>query len=373
VVGPFPWSALPRVDRRAGHLARAATAWLRGRRALGAGHVVERRGGAVRVGPSATTALGLGEVRLGGTALLGGAALAARLADPTAAAAAIRGDGLRGFVVAPGALVRAVAQAVLDGPDELPAPRPPTVTERAVLVVAVAAILDELEVAVEVEPCDLSGPEVAAALGEAALVEVAVAAPRATVAVVLPPAAVLAPPRVPLPVLIAEGPGGRDAVPVHLAVVLARARLAPAALANLRVRDVLVARRPAAPPGPPAGAGPAPRPVELALGRGGLLGALALSAGRVTVRSSYCRADPMDETLGDDATVDVAVAVGDLRLSVRELLELAPGQVLALGHPVGSAVELRVGPRVIARGELVDVDGEVGVRVTSLEAAGGPP
>jgi flagellar motor switch/type III secretory pathway protein FliN len=75
----------------------------------------------------------------------------------------------------------------------------------------------------------------------------------------------------------------------------------------------------------------------------------------------------MDETLGDDATLEVAVAIGDLRLSVRSLLELAPGQVLELGKPLGSQVELRVGARVVARGELVDVDGGVGVRVLAIE------
>ena len=113
--------------------------------------------------------------------------------------------------------------------------------------------------------------------------------------------------------------------------------------------------------------------VRLPIGRGAVTAALAPSGGRVTVLTPYQR-DPMDETLADDASLDVAVAVGDLRLSVRALLELAPGQVLELGKPLGSQVELRVGSRVVARGELVDVDGGVGVRVLAIEPlSSGPP
>jgi flagellar motor switch/type III secretory pathway protein FliN len=40
--------------------------------------------------------------------------------------------------------------------------------------------------------------------------------------------------------------------------------------------------------------------------------------------------------------------------------------VLGLSRAAGAAVELVTGERVIARGELVDVDGELGVRVTAL-------
>jgi flagellar motor switch/type III secretory pathway protein FliN len=37
-----------------------------------------------------------------------------------------------------------------------------------------------------------------------------------------------------------------------------------------------------------------------------------------------------------------------------------------LGRPLGGPVELRAGGRLLARGELCDVEGEVGVRVTEV-------
>jgi flagellar motor switch/type III secretory pathway protein FliN len=53
-------------------------------------------------------------------------------------------------------------------------------------------------------------------------------------------------------------------------------------------------------------------------------------------------------------------------MSVAELLALAPGAVIGLGRPLGAPVELCAGEKLLARGELVDVDGELGVKVTEL-------
>jgi flagellar motor switch/type III secretory pathway protein FliN len=82
-------------------------------------------------------------------------------------------------------------------------------------------------------------------------------------------------------------------------------------------------------------------------------------------------ADPNDvnETLTDaalDAPVVVRVELGVVSLSARRWAELRPGDVLSTGQPLGEAVLLRVAGRAVARGELVDVDGSVGVRVREV-------
>jgi flagellar motor switch/type III secretory pathway protein FliN len=46
------------------------------------------------------------------------------------------------------------------------------------------------------------------------------------------------------------------------------------------------------------------------------------------------------------------------------VLGLAPGAVLTLGGARSALVALRVGGETRAEGELVDVDGDLGVRVT---------
>lgn len=68
----------------------------------------------------------------------------------------------------------------------------------------------------------------------------------------------------------------------------------------------------------------------------------------------------------DDVPVELAVRLAELTLSAREILELAPGAIVTLGRAPGAAVELVSAGRVVARGDLVQVDGELGLRVREL-------
>ena len=67
-----------------------------------------------------------------------------------------------------------------------------------------------------------------------------------------------------------------------------------------------------------------------------------------------------------DVPVELVVELARIDLSLSELAALRPGEVLATGRAIGEHVVLRAGERVIARGELVDIEGEVGVRVLEL-------
>jgi type III secretion system YscQ/HrcQ family protein len=69
-----------------------------------------------------------------------------------------------------------------------------------------------------------------------------------------------------------------------------------------------------------------------------------------------------------DAPVIVRVEVGSVTLSAREWMALQPGDVLSCGQPLNAPVVLRAAGVELGRGELVTVDGEVGVRVTQLNA-----
>lgn len=68
-----------------------------------------------------------------------------------------------------------------------------------------------------------------------------------------------------------------------------------------------------------------------------------------------------------DAPVEVTVEMARFTLPLEELGAVQPGEVLLTGRVVGERVVLRAGDRVFATGELVDVEGEVGVRVLQLE------
>ena len=66
--------------------------------------------------------------------------------------------------------------------------------------------------------------------------------------------------------------------------------------------------------------------------------------------------------------MEVTVELGRTRLSVRELLALAPGDVLELDRAAGSPADLLVNGRLIARGEVVVVDEDFALRVTEIVA-----
>ena len=63
------------------------------------------------------------------------------------------------------------------------------------------------------------------------------------------------------------------------------------------------------------------------------------------------------------------VEVASVTLAARAWAALQPGDVVSLGRPLGDPVVLRVAGREIARGDLVDVDGELGVRIVRRGAA----
>lgn len=71
--------------------------------------------------------------------------------------------------------------------------------------------------------------------------------------------------------------------------------------------------------------------------------------------------------------MEVTVELGRARMTVRDLLALAPGAVLELDRAAGSPADLLVNGRLIARGEVVVVDEDFGLRVTEIldESAAG--
>jgi flagellar motor switch/type III secretory pathway protein FliN len=70
----------------------------------------------------------------------------------------------------------------------------------------------------------------------------------------------------------------------------------------------------------------------------------------------------------NDARIDVSAEVARTSLRIGELECLAEGEILQLGVDVGESIALRAGDVIIARGELVDVDGRLGVLIRKLGA-----
>jgi type III secretion protein Q len=81
--------------------------------------------------------------------------------------------------------------------------------------------------------------------------------------------------------------------------------------------------------------------------------------------------EEMGDSAGNEALITavgeipvlVRVEIGEARMAARDWASLGAGDVIALGRRVGESVVLRVGGVPVASGELVDIDGEVGVRI----------
>jgi flagellar motor switch protein FliN/FliY len=118
------------------------------------------------------------------------------------------------------------------------------------------------------------------------------------------------------------------------------------------------------PPAPPPDAGvPVPEqreaPGAQALEYQALQGPGSAGAGSVPGASR-----PL--TLLHDVEMGVTAELGRTRMTVRDLLSLTPGAVVELDRAAGSPVDVLVNGTLIARGEVVVIDEEYGIRISEI-------
>lgn len=81
----------------------------------------------------------------------------------------------------------------------------------------------------------------------------------------------------------------------------------------------------------------------------------------------------IDQSAGADAIallydieLDATLQFGSRELPLREVLELGPGDVVELDRHVSEPVDLVIGERIVARGEVVIVSGNFALRITEV-------
>jgi flagellar motor switch protein FliN/FliY len=75
---------------------------------------------------------------------------------------------------------------------------------------------------------------------------------------------------------------------------------------------------------------------------------------------------PAPEAAPLDVPVTLTVELGRVNLTLSRLADLKPGDVIELSRHSRAPVELTSNGRLVARGELVLIDTDLGVRVTSV-------
>ena len=67
-----------------------------------------------------------------------------------------------------------------------------------------------------------------------------------------------------------------------------------------------------------------------------------------------------------DIPVELKVEIGSSRLTIREVLNLAPGSIVELDRTAGSPADLIVNGTLVGQGDIVVVDESYGIRISRL-------
>ncbi len=81
--------------------------------------------------------------------------------------------------------------------------------------------------------------------------------------------------------------------------------------------------------------------------------------------SSVVLADELMK-LAPDIPVNIVAVIGKTMSNIGDVVKYRPGQVIDLARPPSETVDLVANGKLIARGELVDMDGKLGVRILKL-------
>ncbi|MCO7125987.1 flagellar motor switch phosphatase FliY [Sporolactobacillus shoreicorticis] len=75
---------------------------------------------------------------------------------------------------------------------------------------------------------------------------------------------------------------------------------------------------------------------------------------------------PRNMNLLLDIPLDVSVELGHTKKTIKEVLELGPGSIIELDKLAGEAIDILVNQKYIAKGEVVVVDENFGIRITEI-------
>jgi len=67
-----------------------------------------------------------------------------------------------------------------------------------------------------------------------------------------------------------------------------------------------------------------------------------------------------------DVPLDISVELGKTKKSIKEILELGPGSIIQLDKLAGEPVDLLVNGKLIAKGEVVVIDENYGIRISAI-------
>jgi flagellar motor switch protein FliN/FliY len=67
-----------------------------------------------------------------------------------------------------------------------------------------------------------------------------------------------------------------------------------------------------------------------------------------------------------DVPLDISVELGKTRKTIKDILELHQGAIIQLDKLAGEPVDMLVNGKLIAKGEVVVIDENYGIRITTI-------
>ncbi|MEK9726750.1 MAG: flagellar motor switch protein FliN [Candidatus Margulisiibacteriota bacterium] len=85
-------------------------------------------------------------------------------------------------------------------------------------------------------------------------------------------------------------------------------------------------------------------------------------------KSSVGENQTYDKNLFKNIKVDVSIELGRTKISLKKLYELQSGSIVEMSRLVGEPLDLVINDQVIAKGEVVAVNSNYGIRITHVES-----
>jgi len=83
---------------------------------------------------------------------------------------------------------------------------------------------------------------------------------------------------------------------------------------------------------------------------------------------------PYEKDVGElqyfwDVPFNITVQLGERRMKIRDILQLHIGSVISLSKSAGENVDILVNDRIVAFGEVMELEGSTGIRITELNSS----
>ena len=88
----------------------------------------------------------------------------------------------------------------------------------------------------------------------------------------------------------------------------------------------------------------------------------------VNFDDDYSAPEAMEDSINliIDVPMQVTIELGKCKKTVKEILDFNSGTILILDKLAGESVEIVVNDKLIARGEVIQIDDNYGVRITEI-------